>query len=46
MDTDIANYADGNTIYKEHENICDLFVSLQEAYKELVSLQEAPIFTR
>ena len=45
-DTDIANYADGNTIYKEHENIGDLFVSLQEAYKELVSLQDAPIFTR
>ena len=28
-DIDIANYADDNTIYKEHENIDDLITSLQ-----------------
>ena len=30
-DTDIANYADDNTIYIEHENIDDLITSLQNA---------------
>ena len=30
-DIDIANYTDGNTIYKEHENIDDLTTSLQDA---------------
>ena len=30
-DIDIANYADDNTIYKEHENIDDLTTSLQDA---------------
>ena len=30
-DIDIANYADDNTIYKEHENIDDLLTSLQNA---------------
>ena len=28
-DIDIANYADNSTIYKEHENIDDLAVSLK-----------------
>ena len=30
-DIDIANYADDNKIYKEHENIDDLITSLQDA---------------
>ena len=30
-DVDIANYTDGNTIYKEHEYIDDLITSLQDA---------------
>ena len=32
---DIANYADDNTIYKEHENIDDLITSLQDAAAKL-----------
>ena len=34
-DIDIANYADDNTIYKEHENIDDLITSLQDAAAKL-----------
>ena len=34
-DIDIANYADNNTIYKEHENIDDLIISLQDAAAKL-----------
>ena len=34
-DIDIANYADDNTIYKEHENIDDLITSLQNAAAKL-----------
>ena len=34
-DVDIANYADDNTIYKEHENIDDLITSLQDAAAKL-----------
>ena len=34
-DTDIANYADGSTIYKEHENTDDLITSLQDAAAKL-----------
>ena len=34
-DVDIANYADDNTIYKEHENIDDLTTSLQDAAAKL-----------
>ena len=34
-DIDIANYADDNTIYKEHENIDDLITSLQNAAVKL-----------
>ena len=34
-DIDIPNYADGNTIYKEHENIDDLITSLQDAAANL-----------
>ena len=34
-DTDIANYADDNTIYIEHENIDDLITSLQNAAAKL-----------
>ena len=34
-DIDIANYADNNTIYKEHKNIDDLITSLQDAAAKL-----------
>ena len=34
-DIDIANYADDNAIYKEHENIDDLITSLQNAAAKL-----------
>ena len=34
-DVDIANYADDNTVYKEHENIDDLISSLQDAAAKL-----------
>ena len=34
-DIDIANYADDNTIYKEHENIDDLITSLQDSATKL-----------
>ena len=34
-DIDIVNYADDNTIYKEHENIDDLITSLQDAAAKL-----------
>ena len=34
-DIDIANYADDNTIYKEHKNIDDLLTSLQNAAAKL-----------
>ena len=34
-DVDIANYADDNTIYKEHENIDELITSLQNAAAKL-----------
>ena len=34
-DVNIANYADGNTIYKEHENIGDLITFLQDACAKL-----------
>ena len=34
-DVDIANYADDNTIYKEHEKIDDLITSLQDAAAKL-----------
>ena len=34
-DIDIANYADDNTIYKEHKNIDDLITSLQSAAAKL-----------
>ena len=32
---DIANYADSNTIYKEHKNIDDLITSLQDTAPKL-----------
>ena len=35
IDIDIANYADDNTIYKEHENIDNLITSLQDAAPKL-----------
>ena len=34
-DVDVANYADGNTIYKEHENIDYLITSLQHVAAKL-----------
>ena len=34
-DIDIANYADDNAIFKEHENIDDLITSLQHAAPKL-----------
>ena len=34
-DIDIANYADDNTIYKEHENVDDLITSLKNAAAKL-----------
>ena len=34
-DVDIVNYADDNTIHKEHENIDDLTTSLQDATAKL-----------
>ena len=34
-DVNIANYADNNTIHKEHENILDLITSLQDAAAKL-----------
>ena len=34
-DIDTANYADDNTIYKEHENIDDLITSLPDAAAKL-----------
>ena len=34
-DVNIANYADDNTIFKEHENISDLITSLQGAAAKL-----------
>ena len=34
-DADMANHADGNTIYKEHENIDDLITSLQDSAAKL-----------
>ena len=34
-DIDLTNYADDNTIYKEHENIDDLIVSLQDVAAKL-----------
>ena len=34
-DVNIADYADENTIYKEHENIDDLITSLQDAAAKL-----------
>ena len=34
-DFDIANYADDNTIYKEHDNIDDLITSLQDVVSTL-----------
>ena len=35
-DVDIANYADDNTIYKEHENTGDLITYLQDAVAKLL----------
>ena len=35
-DIDIPNYADGNTMYKEHENVDDLITSLQNAAAKLL----------
>ena len=35
-DVDIANYADDNTIYKEHENTGDLITYLQDAAAKLL----------
>ena len=34
-DVDIADYADNNTIYKEHENIDDLITSLEDVAAKL-----------
>ena len=34
-DIDIANYADDNTVYNEHENIDDLIIFLQDAAAKL-----------
>ena len=34
-DVDIANYADDNSIYREHENIDDLITSSQDATAKL-----------
>ena len=36
-DVNIANYADGSTIYKEHENIDNLIASLQDAASKLLN---------
>ena len=36
-DVDITNYADDNTIYKEHENIARLITSLQDAAAKLLN---------